>query len=66
MSRGGLSTGIYDVRRPDGSTIALAADFAVAEALRSLPDAAGVFWIALDQVPTRLATIRDGRRKEAV
>jgi hypothetical protein len=62
--RGGLSTGLYDVRREDGSTIALAADFGVADALRSLPEAEGVFWIALDEAPARLDTIRLGRTRE--
>lgn len=65
MGRGGLSTGLYDVRRPDGSTVALAADLDVASAIRSLTNGFGVFWISRDEVPARLDTIRGARRKEA-
>lgn len=64
--RGGLSTGLYDVRRADGSTLALAADFSVADALRSLPEADGVFWVSRSEVPARLDRIRSVRKKEAV
>jgi hypothetical protein len=59
MKRAGLTTGMYDVRREDGSTMALHDDYRLAAMRRKMdPEADRIWWIRRDQIVERVLTMR--------